>query len=119
MRIGCAIGGVILIGGVWLRTLLDVGQPVYCIIGSALAAFGNIFILNSPSKLASQWFRPQTVPAIISIAVLFSNISITLGAAVPGLVIGEDAHADEIINFLRLEAIVISGPIILMIVFLR
>lgn len=58
MKIGCSVGGVFLIAGVWLRTLLEEGQPGWCLAGSILASIGNVFILNSPSILANNWFKP-------------------------------------------------------------
>ena len=119
MKFGCALGGLSLIAGVWLRTLLQEGDPWFCLVGSTLAAIGNIFILNSPSKLASQWFRPEVIPAVISLAVLSSNISITLGGALPALILGSTAKKDDFINFFYLEAIIVTVPIFLMIILLR
>jgi len=55
MRFSFIGGGVLVIGGVWLRLLLDVENPLFCLLGSALAAIGNIFILNTPSKIAQNW----------------------------------------------------------------
>jgi len=56
MRFSFIGGGILVIGGVWLRLLLDVENPLFCLLGSALAAIGNIFILNTPSKIAQNWF---------------------------------------------------------------
>lgn len=58
MRIGCTIGAVLVVAGVWMRTFLKVGDIFWCLCGSALAAIGNIFVLNSPSILANSWFKP-------------------------------------------------------------
>ena len=52
-----------------------------------LAAVGNIFILNSPSILANNWFKPASIPGIISIAVLASMISVAFGSSLPGLMV--------------------------------
>lgn len=57
MRISFVVGGVFVIAGVWLRLLLEDGSSIFCLLGSGLAAIGNIFILNTPSKLAIVWFK--------------------------------------------------------------
>ena len=100
MRGGCIFGGILVIIGVWLRTLTKVDEPQWCLLGSALTAFGNIFILNSPSIIANNWFRVESVPKIISIAVLFNLISVTIGASLPGLILSPESTAEEIIDFL-------------------
>jgi hypothetical protein len=41
-----------MIGGMWLRTLLAVGEPYLCILGSLLTAIGGIVVLNTPSRIA-------------------------------------------------------------------
>lgn len=56
MKIGCILGGVLVIIGVWLRSFLAVGNPWLCLFGSLLAAFGNVFILNSSAVVAINWF---------------------------------------------------------------
>ena len=86
MAKGCFGGGILVIVGVWLRTFIDV-DPTYCLLGSILAAIGNIFILNSPSLLATNWFKPSSIPGIISLSVLANLISVGLGASLPGLVL--------------------------------
>ena len=99
---GCRIGSVFVIGGVWLRTAMDVGEPTWCLIGSALAAIGGVFILNSPSILANNWFKPQSIPSIIAGTVLANLVSMTAGASAPGLILTKESSASEIIDFLRL-----------------
>jgi FLVCR family feline leukemia virus subgroup C receptor-related protein len=87
MKIGCVIGGVLVVAGVWLRTFLQENSILLCLIGSALAAVGNIFILNSSSILANNWFKHSSIPLIITLAVLSNLISITLGGGLPGLLL--------------------------------
>ena len=87
MKIGCCIGGVLLVAGVWMRTLLEYQNIFWCLFGSILASIGNVFILNSPSILATNWFKPSSIPGIISFAVLANLISMTLGAGLPGLIL--------------------------------
>lgn len=87
MAVGCFFGGLFLIAGVWLRTFIEVDEPVVCLIGSCLAAFGNLFIYNSPTILATNWFKPKSVPGIISICVTANMVSVGLGASLPGLIL--------------------------------
>lgn len=55
------------------------------IIGSFLASLGNIFIINSPSKFASTWFKPSAVARITALGVLFTMASMGLGIVIPPL----------------------------------
>lgn len=57
MKIGFIAGGILVIAGVWLRLLLEDKNSTFCLLGSGLAAIGNIFVLNSPSKVAINWFK--------------------------------------------------------------
>lgn len=90
MRVSFVVGGVFVISGVWLRLLLEDGNSVFCLLGSGLAAIGNIFILNTPSKLAIIWFKSSRVNIVAFTGILFNLLSITLGAALPGMLIKED-----------------------------
>lgn len=102
MRIGFIIGGFLVVGGVWLRILIAEERILFCLMGSVLAALGNIFILNSPSKMAANWFKTESIPNTVFLAVLANLISITLGASVPGLVLTENSTQDNITFFLQL-----------------
>jgi hypothetical protein len=90
MRISFIVGGVFVIAGVWLRILLEVDNSYFCLAGSALAAIGNIFVLNTPSKIALNWFRVEKVPIVTFTGILISILSLTFGASVPGFFIDED-----------------------------
>lgn len=87
MKIGCSAGGVLLITGVWLRTLLTEGQVFWCVCGTILSSVGCMFILSSPTILGNNWFKPATMPVVIFFAVTMNLISGTLGSSFPGLVI--------------------------------
>jgi hypothetical protein len=89
------------------------------LIGSFLAAFGNLFVLNSAIKVAVNWFNPSNIPNVIFLAVLANQISMTLGAALPGLILNTNPTVDEIKTLVFYEAIVISAPLVLMIALYR
>jgi hypothetical protein len=86
-RIGCILGSVFVIAGVWVRNLLEKGNPEWCLFGSFLAAFGNLFVLNSAIKVSVNWFTPANIPGVVFLTVLANQISMTLGAALPGLIL--------------------------------
>lgn len=87
MHISFVVGAIFVSAGVWLRLLLEVGEPFYCLLGSLLAAIGNIFILNTPSKVALNWFGQQRVNIVTFTGILATLLSITAGASVPGFII--------------------------------
>lgn len=89
MRISFIVGGAFLISGVWLRLLLDKGNSIFCLLGSTLAAIGNIFILNTPSKMALNWFKSEKVNIVGFTGILFNLLSVTLGASIPGFLIDD------------------------------
>jgi hypothetical protein len=84
------LGSVFVIAGVWVRTIMSRGHPEWCLVGSFLAAFGNLFVLNSAIKVSVNWFTPTNIPGIIFLTVLANQISMTLGAALPGLILPKD-----------------------------
>ena len=94
-------------------------NPFYVLAGSTLAAFGNLFILNTPMKVAVNWFKSVSVPGIIFLTVLANLISATLGAALPGLILPKYPTIDEIKELVFVEAIVISIPLLLMILLFK
>ena len=59
-------------------------------IGSLFAAFGNLFVLNSAVKVAVNWFNQANMPNIIFLTVLANQISMTFGAAGPGIILGNN-----------------------------
>ena len=119
IKAGCTLGGIFVVAGVWMRTLLTHGSPALCLIGSTLAAIGNIFILGSPSVFAINWFSSSSAPKIISVTVLLNLISSGLGAAVGGIFLSPDSSEEEIIHFLKMEAIVITIPFIVFMIFFK
>ena len=84
----CFILGTILVcAGIWLRLLLEVGQSAFCLLGSGLAAIGNIFVLNTPSKVALNWFSKEKVGIVTFTGILGALLSNTIGASVPSFII--------------------------------
>ena len=119
IKVGCTLGGIFVVAGVWMRTLLTHGSPAFCLIGSTLAAIGNIFILGSSSVFAINWFSSASAPKIISVTVLLNLVSSGIGAAVGGIFLDQNSTEGQIIHFLKIEAIIITIPYIFLIIFLR
>ena len=91
MRIGFIVGAAFVIAGVWLRLLLEVRQSIFCLLGSWLAAIGNIFILNTPSQVALNWFSKDKVGIVTFTGILLNLLSITFGASVPSFIIDKQS----------------------------
>lgn len=89
-------------------------------LGSGLAAIGNIFVLNTPSKLAINWFKSDQVNIVSFTGILFTLLSITLGAAVPGFLIDEKTGTvDDVRRLLFIEACLVTVPYIFLVIFFR
>ncbi len=53
-------------------------------------------MLNSAVKVAVNWFNQANVPNIIFAAVLANQVSMTLGAAAPGIILKNNPTVSEI-----------------------
>lgn len=95
--------------GVWARCLIQVsfGFPL---LGSLLAAVGNIFIINSPSKMANVWFKPSMVAMITTLGVMSNLASNAVGVVFPSFFVNSNSNAQDIEDLLLYEAIIVSVP---------
>jgi hypothetical protein len=89
MRISFILGTSFVVVGVWLRLLLEVRQSIFCLLGSGLGSIGNIFVLNTPSKVALNWFRQEKVGIVTFTGILINLLSLTFGASVPSFIISK------------------------------
>ena len=119
IRISYFIGGGLVVGGAWLRTFLAEGNPYICLLGSLTAATGSIFILNTAMKLIFNWFCSEMVPLITFACVVANLLSLSLGLIISGLIIDSNSTKEDVLNFLRVEAAVITIPFILLLVFIK
>lgn len=83
------MGGIFVIAGVWLRTLIVDQSIFWCLAGTTLCSIGCMFILSSPSIMGTNWFKPASMPVIIFSAVTINLISGATGSALPGLMVKE------------------------------
>jgi putative copper export protein len=102
----------------WTRYLIDVSFA-FTIVGSLLASCGNIFIINSPSKIANAWFRPSIVAIVTSLGIMFNLASNSLAVILPSFFVNSSSTKEDVIQLILFEAIIVSVPLIIMIVFLR
>lgn len=108
-----------MVGGAWLRTFLSEGDPYICLLGSMTAAIGNIFILNTGSKLAFSWFRSEVVPLITFIFVFANLLSLSISLVLSGFIINSNSTQDDVLNYLRIQAAVVTVPFILLLIFIK
>ena len=84
-----------------------------------MAALGSMFILNTPSKVAVNWFRKESVNIVTFTGILATLVSITIGAALPAFILGDDASVDDVKTFLMYQAIIISVPMVALAILFR
>jgi hypothetical protein len=65
---------VLTIVGVCMRMFINTSFWLV-VVGSTLCSLGNIFILNSPSKLAANWWSSEHMTAVNSACTLANLIS--------------------------------------------
>ena len=101
LRVSYRLAAGLIVAGVWMRTGIGEGQPGLCLVGSFLAAVGNIAVLNTPTKIPLNWFRDEKVTVVSSVCVLTNLVSMALGIALPGVFISSKSTQHDIIKFLR------------------
>lgn len=119
VRLSYYLGGGLVVAGVWLRMLLMDGNGYFCLLGSLVSAVGGIFILNTSSKIAFGWFRTEQVPLVTFLCVMGNLLSMAVGLALPGMVIHSNSQQEDVLAFLRLEAVMITVPMVLLMVVIR
>lgn len=70
--------------------------------------------------MAVNWFKSDKVGIVSSTGILFTLLSITLGAALPGFFIDDNTSTvDDVKKLLFLEACVVTVPYIFLVIFFR
>jgi hypothetical protein len=70
----------------------------FVIVGNTIIAFGNVFILNSPSQFSANWFRPQTRLVVTTLAIFAMNVSGGAGALISPFIVKEDMTPEAGLN---------------------
>ncbi|KRX05105.1 Major facilitator superfamily domain, general substrate transporter [Pseudocohnilembus persalinus] len=117
-KFGTTVGGLLLIIGTGLKCLVNKGF-IFVYIGSCVNGAANNLILNSPSKVASNWFKPVNsglIGVFFTLAILTST---TWGVFIPPFFINQTSNETSVFNLLFFEFILTSSAMILMIVLLK
>jgi hypothetical protein len=104
------------VGGSWLRVTLSNTNPYMCLCGSFLTGIGAMILLNSVSRVAVEWFRAEILSSVTFPCVMVTVLSQTTSIVLPGLFLSSSSSAEDIIAFLRLIAIIVTGPFIILII---
>lgn len=84
-------GAIFLLGGAWLRQLVQLtGRFEYIFGGTVIAAFGQGFFINSSSKLASAWFGDKERALSTALGGLSMPIGCIIGFVVAAGMIGKE-----------------------------
>jgi hydrogenase-4 membrane subunit HyfE len=78
-----------------------------------------LILLSSGSKVTLNWFKKEHVTPVTFVCVLANLLSLSIGLFLPGLFISPSSTQSDIIGFLRMEAIIVSVPFLLLAIFIR
>jgi len=97
LKAGMNVAFVFMSIGYGLRLLVNVHLYIF-VIGTYFTALGFVFVMNSPTKFASNWF-PVSQIAVVNGIVMFALLaSDALGVFFPVLFLGETFTKDEMFN---------------------
>lgn len=90
------IGAAMTLGGAWLRQLVSItGRFDVAIIGTSVAALGQVFFINSSSKLATTWFGDKERGLATALGGLALPIGCIVGFVIPAIMISDDLAKDH------------------------
>lgn len=90
------LGAGLTLGGAWLRSLVALtGVFGIATIGTIVAAFGQVFFINSSSKLATTWFGDKERGLATALGGLALPIGCIVGFIIPALMISDDLVNDK------------------------
>ena len=79
----------------------------------------GLVIMNSASKIALNWFRAEMLTVVIFATVLSTLVSIAAGLFVPSFLLDEASTQEDVIDFLRFEALLVTIPFLLLVIFIK
>lgn len=80
--------------GVLIRILVKVNFG-FVLAGNIFVAFGNVFIMNSPTMFSVTWFRPQLRIIVTSLAIFVTLVSGGLGALLSPFLVPENLTRED------------------------
>ena len=79
----------------------------------------GLVIMNSASKIVLNWFRAEMLTVVIFATVLSTLVSIAAGLFVPSFLLDEASTQEDVIDFLRFEALLVTIPFLLLVIFIK
>ena len=79
----------------------------------------GLVIMNSASKIVLNWFRAEMLTVVIFATVLSTLVSIAAGLFVPSFLLNEASTQEDVIDFLRFEALLVTIPFLLLVIFIK
>lgn len=119
LRISCYIASFGIIVGVWLRTTLSTDNPYLCLAGSFISATSSMILSTCRSKILVNWFRAEMFSPLLYICSFCNVLSVSTGLFLPGLLLSSSSSQADIIDFLRLIAIIVTVPFLLFAIIIR
>lgn len=99
-----------------MRCLVKVSFS-WVLAGNILVAFGNVFILNSPSQFSANWFRPENRLIVTSLAVFSMSVSGGAGALFSPFVVKSGLSQEEGLESVFRLMVLQGGPITFIMLF--
>ena len=116
IRFSFILSAICSMGGSWLRVTLSHTNPYLCLCGSFLTGIGAMILINSVSRVTVEWFRAEILSSVTFPCVMTTVLSQTTSIILPGLFLSSASSAEDIIAFLRVIAIIVTGPSLLLII---
>ncbi len=114
MKVTIVCGTLLIIVGSWIRCFIIFTGFTPFFIGSFIAALGQPFVMNLPSKVASNWFGDKERATASSLGALSVFIGAVLSFTLPQFIFANDytGHLDEgrrdFCMFLMIQTLLIS-----------
>jgi FLVCR family feline leukemia virus subgroup C receptor-related protein len=95
LRFTLMIGALAMIIGCWLRYIVSVYNHFWIIsIGSAIAAYGQVTLLNTVSKIASTWFGDKERALSTALGTLSTPMGVIIGFILPSVFVSDEDQKD-------------------------
>eukprot|EP00347_Sterkiella_histriomuscorum_P019206 403342532 len=94
LRVSVIIGAIVTVVGSWLRLFIGITDFYMLLVGASIAAMGQPFLMNNPSKVASNWFGDKERGIATAIGSMSVPIGMLFSFVLPNAFISNDDVAD-------------------------
>jgi MFS transporter, FLVCR family, MFS-domain-containing protein 7 len=114
MKVTIACGTLFILIGAWIRCFIIFTNFMPFYVGSFIAALGQPFLMNLPSKVASNWFGDKERATASSLGALSVFIGAMLSFTLPQLIFANDYSQNfeqgrrDFCMFLMIQTLLIS-----------